>query len=72
MADKRSPWATAAKYSGMAFVVPAAVVVGYFLGAKADEWAGTRYWYIVGVIVGAIGGLIQIVRGLTGDSGDGA
>jgi F0F1-type ATP synthase assembly protein I len=56
----------------MAFAVPACVVVGYFLGGKIDEWAGTRYWYIVGVILGAIGGLIQIVRGLTSDSGDGA
>jgi F0F1-type ATP synthase assembly protein I len=72
VADKGSLWASAAKYSGMAFTVPAAIFAGYFIGGFADSRLGTHYWYIVGVIAGAVGGLIQIVRGLTGDSGDGA
>ena len=71
MADKDSIWASAAKYSGMAFSVPAGVIAGYFIGGFADSKAGTHYWYIVGVILGAIGGLVQVVRGLTGSSGDG-
>ncbi len=71
MADKDSIWTTAARYSGMAFAVPAGVVAGYLIGSFADNHAGTHYWYIVGVILGAIGGLVQIVRGLTGGSTDG-
>ena len=72
VADKESIYATAARYSAMAFSIPAGVVAGYFIGSFADGKAGTHYWYIVGVILGAIGGLVQIVRGLTSGSGDGA
>jgi F0F1-type ATP synthase assembly protein I len=60
-----------ARYSGMAFTVPATVVVGYFIGAWLDGRFGTHSLYIVGVVVGAAGGLIQVVRQLTRDSGDG-
>jgi F0F1-type ATP synthase assembly protein I len=61
-----------ARYSGMAFTVPAAVVVGYFLGAWLDTRFGTHSLYVVGVVLGAAGGLIQVVRELTRDSGDGS
>jgi F0F1-type ATP synthase assembly protein I len=61
-----------ARYSGMAFTVPAAVVVGYFLGAWFDTRFGTHSLYVVGVVLGAAGGLIQVVRELTRDSGDGS
>jgi F0F1-type ATP synthase assembly protein I len=56
-----------ARYSGMAFTVPAAVVVGYFIGGWLDQRFGTHSLYIVGVILGAAGGLVQVVRQLTQD-----
>jgi F0F1-type ATP synthase assembly protein I len=68
---KNSMMAAVARYSGMAFTVPAAVVVGYFIGAWLDQRFGTHALYVVGVVVGAAGGLIQVVRQLTRDSGDG-
>ena len=61
---KQSMMATVARYSGMAFTVPAAVVAGYLIGGWLDGRLGTHSLYIVGVILGAIGGLIQIVRQL--------
>jgi F0F1-type ATP synthase assembly protein I len=70
VADKDSIWTMAARYSGMAFAVPAGVVAGYLIGGFADSRLGTHHWYIAGVILGAIGGLIQIVRGLSGGSND--
>jgi F0F1-type ATP synthase assembly protein I len=72
MADrKNSMMGAVARYSGMAFTVPAAVVVGYFIGAWLDARFGTHALYIVGVVIGAAGGLIQVVRVLTRDSGNG-
>jgi F0F1-type ATP synthase assembly protein I len=60
-----------ARYSGMAFTVPAAVVVGYLIGGWLDGRLGTHSLYIVGVILGAAGGLAQVVRQLTQDAGNG-
>ncbi len=68
--SKNSLLSAVARYSGMAFTVPAAVVVGYAVGAWLDGRFGTHYLYIVGVILGAAGGLIQVVRQLTRDTGD--
>ncbi len=56
---------TAARYSEMAFVVPGGVVVGYFVGQWLDGRFGTHWIYVVGVILGAAGGLFQVVRLLT-------
>jgi F0F1-type ATP synthase assembly protein I len=60
-----------ARYSGMAFTVPAAVVVGYFIGGWLDTRFGTHSLYVVGVVLGAAGGLLQVVRQLTQSSGNG-
>jgi F0F1-type ATP synthase assembly protein I len=71
MPDKNSMLSAVARYSGMAFTVPAAVVVGYFIGAWLDTRLGTHSLYVVGVVLGAAGGLIQVVRELTRDSSNG-
>jgi F0F1-type ATP synthase assembly protein I len=68
---KDSMMGALARYSGMAFTVPAAVVVGYFIGAWLDSRFGTHSLYIAGVVLGAAGGLVQVVRQLTQDSGHG-
>jgi F0F1-type ATP synthase assembly protein I len=68
---KDSLMGAVARYSGMAFTVPAAVVVGYFIGGWLDGRFGTHSLYIVGVVLGAAGGLIQVVRQLTQETGDG-
>jgi F0F1-type ATP synthase assembly protein I len=63
--------ATVARYSGMAFTIPAAVLVGYFGGSWLDGRFGTHALRIVGLILGAAAGLFQVVRQLMQDPGDG-
>jgi F0F1-type ATP synthase assembly protein I len=63
---------TVARYSEMAFTVPAGVIVGYFSGKWLDARFGTHWIYIAGVILGAGAGLIQVVRLLLKDPGNGA
>jgi hypothetical protein len=70
-ARKDSMMGALARYSGMAFTVPAAVVAGYFIGGWLDGRFGTHSLYVVGVVLGAAGGLVQVVRQLSQDSGDG-
>ncbi len=63
--------AAVARYSEMAFTIPAGVVVGYFGGEWLDGRFGTHSLYVIGVVVGAAAGLFQVVRQLTKDSGNG-
>jgi ATP synthase protein I len=53
---------TWARYSEIAFIIPAAVVVGLLLGALADHLLHTRWLTVVGIIIGAIAGFMQLIR----------
>ena len=66
--DKKSAAYTWARYSGVAFIIPGAVVAGLLIGALIDKWAHTHWVYIAGVIFGAVVGFIQLVRMLTAAS----
>jgi F0F1-type ATP synthase assembly protein I len=51
-----------ARYSEIAFIIPAAVVVGLLIGKLLDHWLHTHWLYIAGVIAGAILGFVQMIR----------
>jgi ATP synthase protein I len=59
---KSSPLVSAARYSEIAFVIPAAVFLGYVLGKALDRWLHTHWLFLAGVIFGAIVGFIQMIR----------
>ena len=56
-----------ARYSQIAFIIPAAIVVGWLIGKLLDYWLHTHWIYIAGVIVGAIAGFIDMIRMVTRD-----
>ena len=56
-----------ARYSQLAFILPAAVVVGLLLGKLFDYWFHTRWGFLVGIIIGAIAGFVDIIRTVTRD-----
>jgi ATP synthase protein I len=51
-----------ARYSQIAFIIPAAVVIGLFLGKLMDRWLHTRWLFLVGIIIGAIAGFTDVIR----------
>ncbi len=51
-----------ARYSQVAFIIPAAIVVGLFIGKLFDYWLHTHWLYVVGVILGAIAGFVDMIR----------
>lgn len=54
-----------ARYSQIAFILPAAVVVGLLLGKLCDYWFHTHWLFLVGIIIGAIAGFLDMIRMIT-------
>ena len=60
--QERSFLGTVAKYSQIGFALPAATVVGWLLGAGADRLFHTKWLYMVGLLLGIVGGFIELIR----------
>lgn len=52
----------AERLTQIAFVLPAAVLIGWGIGALLDMWLHQHWIYIVGLVLGAAGGLTEAVR----------
>ena len=59
---KPNPLVSAARYSEIGFIIPAAVFLGYILGKLLDRWLHTRWLFIAGVIFGAVVGFVSMIR----------
>lgn len=60
--SKKNGWAQFAKYSEIAFIFPAATVVGLFVGIALDHWLHTTWLSIAGLLIGILAGFVQLVR----------
>ena len=61
-------WRQIGRYSHLGFVLPAAIVVGLLIGAALDRYFHTTWITLVGLVVGAIAGFIELMRGIMGAS----
>jgi ATP synthase protein I len=59
---KENFWVQAARYSQLAFVFPAALVVGWLVGAALDRWLHTTWLYLAGILLGIAAGFIELIR----------
>ena len=59
---KKSPWAQFGRYSEIAFMLPAGTVAGYLLGSLLDRWLHVTWISIVGLLLGTVAGLIELIR----------
>ena len=62
---KKSPLVQLANYSQLAFIFPAATVVGWLIGAGLDHWLHTTWLYLAGLILGIIAGFVELIRLVT-------
>jgi F0F1-type ATP synthase assembly protein I len=60
--------ARAAEYSSLALMLPASTFVGYIIGYYLDKAFGTTWLRIVFLILGSIGGFIELIRQIMRDS----
>ena len=63
--QKKSAIVQLANYSQLAFIFPAATVVGWLIGAALDHWLHTSWLYLAGLIVGIIAGFVELIRLVT-------
>jgi F0F1-type ATP synthase assembly protein I len=59
---KNDPAVALARYSEIGFIIPAAVLLGFFLGKLLDHWMHTKWLYLVGLLFGAVVGFTQMIR----------
>jgi F0F1-type ATP synthase assembly protein I len=60
--DEQKFIASAARYSEIGFIIPAALILGLLLGKLLDYWLHTHWIYLAGLIFGAIVGFVQMIR----------
>ena len=65
---KKSPWVQFGRYSQIAFMLPAGTVAGYLLGSLFDRWLHSTWASIVGLILGTVAGLIELIRTVSRDT----
>jgi len=71
MAHRNKPLtARAAEYMSMALILPTSTFVGYLIGHWLDLKLGTRYLSILFLILGSVGGFIELIRQIMRDSKD--
>lgn len=59
---KQNLWVTLARYSQLAFVMPACTVVGWLAGAALDRWLHTTWIYLAGLVLGIVAGFVELFR----------
>jgi F0F1-type ATP synthase assembly protein I len=59
---KKNILVTLARYSQLAFVMPACTVAGWLIGMALDHWLHTTWLYLVGLLLGIVAGFVELVR----------
>ncbi len=61
-------WVQVGEYTSLAFMLPAATLVGYVIGYLLDRAFGTSFLRVVFLILGIASGFVQLVRQVLRDS----
>jgi F0F1-type ATP synthase assembly protein I len=68
LSSGKDPIVSLARYSEIGFIIPAAVLLGFFIGKLLDYWLHTKWLYLVGLLFGAVVGFSQMIRMALGAS----
>jgi ATP synthase protein I len=69
MSEKRDDvWIQVGRYLSLATLLPAASFIGYLMGYGLDRLFGTGFLRVVFLILGAIGGFLNLLRQLNRDT----
>jgi len=64
-AEKKSLLLQIARYSQLAFTLPACAVIGLLIGYGIDHWLHTTWVYLAGLLVGIVAGFVELIRTVT-------
>lgn len=65
---RRSKWVQVGEYTSLAFMLPAATLVGYAIGYLLDRALGTTFLKIVFLLLGIAAGFVQLIRQVLRDT----
>lgn len=60
--QNKDPLVALTRYSEIGFIIPAAILLGFFLGKLLDYWLQTKWLYLIGLLFGAVVGFTQMIR----------
>ena len=60
--SQKSVWAQIGEYASLGVMLPACIVVGYYIGVGLDYWLHTHFLYIVFLLLGIAAGFVQVLR----------
>jgi len=63
----QNPLVSVARYVGLTVTLPVTAFAGYAVGYGLDHLFGTGFLRIVCLILGVVGGLLEVLRELTRD-----
>jgi len=66
--QKKNPWVQVGRYSQLALMLPAGIVVGWLIGSALDHWLHTSWISIVGLFLGIAAGMTELIRTALKDS----
>jgi F0F1-type ATP synthase assembly protein I len=66
--EKKNTWNQIARYSQIAYTLPAATVVGWLIGVGLDRWLHTGWLYLAGILVGIVAGFVELIRTVARDT----
>jgi F0F1-type ATP synthase assembly protein I len=67
---ERSIWASVGAYTSLAMLLPASTLVGYIIGHLLDRLFGTRFLYIVFLLLGIASGFVKLIQQIQKDTKD--
>ena len=65
---KRNIWVQVGEYTSLAFMLPAATLIGYGIGYLLDRAFGTTFLKVVFLILGIASGFLQLIRQVQKDT----
>jgi len=65
---KENFWVQVSRYSQLALISPAALVVGWLIGVALDRWLHTTWLYLSGILLGIAAGFIELIRTVLRDT----
>ena len=68
--EKKSLLLQIARYSQLAFTLPAAAVIGLLIGYGLDHWLHTTWLYLAGLLLGIVAGFVELIRTVTSSGTD--
>ena len=68
MKREKNFWVLVGEYTSLAFMLPAATVVGYGIGWLLDRWLGTSFLKGIFLLLGIAAGFVQLIRQVQKDT----